>query len=144
MVPERVPACSAELTCMSLPPQVSSRDTTTMALLLFTVTVPPVLPAALTTGIVYAQKRLRKKKIFCISPQRINICGQINLVCFDKVWSKLSTLEVNDFKVQQSWKRPPRMPGSLRSFHRWEHWGQRRSHSELAWDHVLEAHSTES
>lgn len=85
MVPERVPACSAELTCMSLPPQVSSRDTTTMALLLFTVTVPPVLPAALTTGIVYAQKRLRKKKIFCISPQRINICGQINLVCFDKV-----------------------------------------------------------
>ncbi|XP_040477668.1 probable cation-transporting ATPase 13A5 [Ursus maritimus] len=63
---------------------VSSRDTTTMALLLFTVTVPPVLPAALTTGIVYAQKRLRKKKIFCISPQRINICGQINLVCFDK------------------------------------------------------------
>ncbi|XP_034846625.1 probable cation-transporting ATPase 13A5 [Mirounga leonina] len=63
---------------------VSSRDTTAMALLLFTVTVPPVLPAALTTGIVYAQKRLKKKKIFCISPQRINMCGQINLVCFDK------------------------------------------------------------
>ncbi|XP_073088005.1 probable cation-transporting ATPase 13A5 isoform X2 [Manis javanica] len=56
----------------------------TMALILLTVTVPPVLPAALTTGIVYAQKRLKKKKIFCISPQRINMCGQINLVCFDK------------------------------------------------------------
>ncbi|XP_007946209.1 probable cation-transporting ATPase 13A5 [Orycteropus afer afer] len=63
---------------------VPSRDTVTMALLLLTVTVPPVLPAALTTGIVYAQKRLKKKKIFCISPQRINMCGQLNLVCFDK------------------------------------------------------------
>ncbi|EPY85301.1 putative cation-transporting ATPase 13A5 [Camelus ferus] len=63
---------------------VSQRDTAAMALLLLTVTVPAVLPAALTTGIVYAQKRMRKKKIFCISPQRINMCGQINLVCFDK------------------------------------------------------------
>ncbi|MBZ3889930.1 putative cation-transporting ATPase 13A5 [Sciurus carolinensis] len=64
--------------------EVSPRDTATMALILLTVTVPPVLPAALTIGIVYAQKRLKKKKIFCISPQRINMCGQINLVCFDK------------------------------------------------------------
>uniref|UniRef100_A0A8C5EYK9 ATPase 13A5 n=1 Tax=Gopherus evgoodei TaxID=1825980 RepID=A0A8C5EYK9_9SAUR len=60
-------------------------ETVAMALLLFTVSVPPAIPAALTTGIVYAQKRLKNKKIFCISPQRINICGQINLVCFDKV-----------------------------------------------------------
>uniref|UniRef100_A0A8B9EBV6 Cation-transporting ATPase n=1 Tax=Anser cygnoides TaxID=8845 RepID=A0A8B9EBV6_ANSCY len=56
-----------------------------MALLLLTVAVPPAIPAALTTGTVYAQRRLKKKKIFCITPQRINICGQINLVCFDKV-----------------------------------------------------------
>uniref|UniRef100_A0A8C4KWC7 Cation-transporting ATPase n=1 Tax=Equus asinus asinus TaxID=83772 RepID=A0A8C4KWC7_EQUAS len=71
------------LVCAS-PPQVSFGNTAPMALLLLTVTVPPVLPAALTTGIVYAQKRLKKRKIFCISPQRINMCGQINLVCFDK------------------------------------------------------------
>ncbi|XP_008070000.1 probable cation-transporting ATPase 13A5 [Carlito syrichta] len=64
--------------------RVPSRDTVTMALLLLTTTVPPVLPAALTIGIVYAQKRLKRKKIFCISPQRINMCGQLNLVCFDK------------------------------------------------------------
>ncbi|KAM5292237.1 putative cation-transporting ATPase 13A5 [Ctenodactylus gundi] len=64
--------------------EASPQDTTTMALLLLTVTVPPALPAALTIGIVYAQKRLKKKQIFCISPQRINMCGQINLVCFDK------------------------------------------------------------
>ncbi|XP_068175022.1 polyamine-transporting ATPase 13A3 isoform X2 [Antennarius striatus] len=51
---------------------------------IITITVPPALPAALTAGIVYAQRRLKHLGIFCISPQRINICGQINLVCFDK------------------------------------------------------------
>ncbi|XP_041659728.1 probable cation-transporting ATPase 13A3 [Cheilinus undulatus] len=49
-----------------------------------TITVPPALPAAMTAGIVYAQRRLKRIGIFCISPQRINICGQLNLVCFDK------------------------------------------------------------
>lgn len=52
---------------------------------IITITVPPALPAAMTAGIVYAQRRLKGIGIFCISPQRINICGQINLVCFDKV-----------------------------------------------------------
>lgn len=86
-----------------------------MALILPTTTVSPVLPAALTTGMVYAQKRLRKKKIFCISPHRINMCGQINLVCFDKVRAQLSGLEGPDFKARQGWEglgaglvRPPR------------------------------------
>ncbi|KAJ7412937.1 hypothetical protein WISP_93812 [Willisornis vidua] len=52
---------------------------------IITITVPPALPAAMTAGIVYAQRRLKKIGIFCISPQRINICGQLNLVCFDKI-----------------------------------------------------------
>ncbi|XP_063772495.1 polyamine-transporting ATPase 13A3 isoform X2 [Pseudophryne corroboree] len=51
---------------------------------IITITVPPALPAAMTAGIVYAQRRLKKIGIFCISPQRINICGQLNLICFDK------------------------------------------------------------
>ncbi|XP_054838156.1 polyamine-transporting ATPase 13A3 [Eublepharis macularius] len=51
---------------------------------IITITVPPALPAAMTAGIVYAQRRLKKAGIFCISPQRINVCGQLNLVCFDK------------------------------------------------------------
>lgn len=51
---------------------------------IITITVPPALPAAMTAGIVYAQRRLKKLGIFCISPQRINICGQLNLICFDK------------------------------------------------------------
>ncbi|XP_030608317.1 probable cation-transporting ATPase 13A3 isoform X2 [Archocentrus centrarchus] len=49
-----------------------------------TITVPPALPAAMTAGIVYAQRRLKHVGIFCISPQRINMCGQLNVVCFDK------------------------------------------------------------
>uniref|UniRef100_A0A665U7H4 ATPase 13A3 n=1 Tax=Echeneis naucrates TaxID=173247 RepID=A0A665U7H4_ECHNA len=51
---------------------------------IITITVPPALPAAMTAGIVYAQRRLKRVGIFCISPQRINVCGQLNLVCFDK------------------------------------------------------------
>ncbi|XP_054482995.1 polyamine-transporting ATPase 13A3-like isoform X2 [Anoplopoma fimbria] len=51
---------------------------------IITITVPPALPAAMTAGIVYAQRRLKRVGIFCISPQRINMCGQLNLVCFDK------------------------------------------------------------
>ena len=49
-----------------------------------TIVVPPALPAAMTVGTYYAQNRLRKASIFCISPQRINICGKLKLVCFDK------------------------------------------------------------
>ncbi|KAF5282157.1 hypothetical protein FQR65_LT02854 [Abscondita terminalis] len=51
---------------------------------IFTIVVPPALPAAITIATVYSQQRLKKLGIFCISPQRINICGKINLVCFDK------------------------------------------------------------
>ncbi|XP_006898602.1 PREDICTED: probable cation-transporting ATPase 13A4 [Elephantulus edwardii] len=62
----------------------SPEEVVKKALDVITIAVPPALPAALTTGIIYAQRRLQKKGIFCISPQRINVCGQLNLVCFDK------------------------------------------------------------
>jgi len=55
------------------------------ALDLVTVIVPPALPAAMTVGTIYAQNRLKKRGIFCISPPRINLCGKVRLVCFDKV-----------------------------------------------------------
>ncbi|XP_061189779.1 polyamine-transporting ATPase 13A3-like [Saccostrea echinata] len=51
---------------------------------LITIAVPPALPAALTIGIVFAQSRLKKSQIYCISPHSINISGTINVVCFDK------------------------------------------------------------
>ncbi|XP_068137271.1 probable cation-transporting ATPase 13A4 [Hyperolius riggenbachi] len=53
-------------------------------LIIITTAVPPALSAALSTGIMYAQRRLKKKGIFCISPQRINVCGRLNIICFDK------------------------------------------------------------
>uniref|UniRef100_A0A146M0L3 Cation-transporting ATPase n=1 Tax=Lygus hesperus TaxID=30085 RepID=A0A146M0L3_LYGHE len=54
------------------------------ALDLITIVVPPALPAAMTVGRMYAQTRLERSKIFCISPRTINVSGSINCVCFDK------------------------------------------------------------
>ena len=54
------------------------------ALDLITIVIPPALPAAMTIGVVFAQSRLMRSNIFCISPRSINISGCINCVCFDK------------------------------------------------------------
>lgn len=54
------------------------------ALDLITIVVPPQLPAALTIGQAFALSRLKKKKIFCISPQRTNVAGRLDVMCFDK------------------------------------------------------------
>lgn len=54
------------------------------ALDLITIVVPPALPATLTIGTNFALSRLKKKQIFCISPQRVNVGGKLDLVCFDK------------------------------------------------------------
>ncbi|KAA0192532.1 Cation-transporting ATPase [Fasciolopsis buskii] len=51
---------------------------------LITVCVPPALPMAMTVGVVFAQRRLRSKRIYCINPSLINVCGVINVTCFDK------------------------------------------------------------
>lgn len=54
------------------------------ALDLITIVVPPALPATLTIGTNFALSRLRKKQIFCISPQRVNVGGKLDVMCFDK------------------------------------------------------------
>jgi cation-transporting ATPase 13A2 len=51
---------------------------------LFTITVPPSLPAAMSIGMMFAIRRLKKKKIFCISPPKINISGRVSTCVFDK------------------------------------------------------------
>ncbi|XP_056008608.1 polyamine-transporting ATPase 13A3-like isoform X2 [Ostrea edulis] len=51
---------------------------------IITIIVPPALPAAMTVGTVFAQSRLKKKGIYCISPPRINFCGRLDVFCFDK------------------------------------------------------------
>ncbi|TDL26307.1 Ca-transporting ATPase [Rickenella mellea] len=54
------------------------------ALDLITVVVPPALPATLSIGTSFAIGRLRKSGIFCISPNRVNVSGKVNICCFDK------------------------------------------------------------
>ncbi|KAE9523697.1 hypothetical protein AGLY_015915 [Aphis glycines] len=51
---------------------------------IYTVVVPPALPAAMTIGIVHSMKRLKRLKIYCTCQTRINVAGKIKLVCFDK------------------------------------------------------------
>ncbi|KAH7816798.1 putative P-type ATPase (P-ATPase) Superfamily Protein [Monocercomonoides exilis] len=51
---------------------------------LVTIAVPPTLPAVMSAGSAYALARLKKKKIFCISPQRVNVAGKVKVMCFDK------------------------------------------------------------
>ncbi|OJJ55329.1 hypothetical protein ASPSYDRAFT_159263 [Aspergillus sydowii CBS 593.65] len=54
------------------------------ALDLITIVVPPALPATLTIGTNFALSRLKNKSIFCISPQRVNVGGKLDVICFDK------------------------------------------------------------
>jgi len=54
------------------------------ALDLITIIVPPALPATLTIGTSFALSRLRKREIFCISPNRVNVAGTVDVMCFDK------------------------------------------------------------
>ncbi len=54
------------------------------ALNLVFITVPPALPAAMTAGIVFSLSRLKSKRIYCISPERINVAGRVNMMVFDK------------------------------------------------------------
>ena len=51
---------------------------------LLTICVPPALPAAMTCGVVFAINRLKEQKIFCISPNRVNVAGRISTYVFDK------------------------------------------------------------
>eukprot|EP01027_Heterolobosea_sp_BB2_P018893 GEZU01026547.1.p1 GENE.GEZU01026547.1~~GEZU01026547.1.p1 ORF type:complete len:1107 (+),score=113.23 GEZU01026547.1:410-3322(+) len=51
---------------------------------LVTIVVPPTLPVAMTVGTAYALRRLKKQKIYCISPPRVNFAGTVKLMCFDK------------------------------------------------------------
>jgi cation-transporting ATPase 13A3/4/5 len=51
---------------------------------LITITVPPILPSAMTMGTVYSISRLKSKRIFCIAPPKVNVAGRVNLMVFDK------------------------------------------------------------
>ena len=62
----------------------STKDIIFESVDLITIVVPPALPAAMTIGIVLANRRLVPKNIFCISPRTINVAGAVDCCCFDK------------------------------------------------------------
>ncbi|XP_032597910.1 polyamine-transporting ATPase 13A2 isoform X2 [Drosophila grimshawi] len=76
---------------------------------LITIVVPPALPAAMTVGRFYAQKRLKTCNIFCISPRSINVAGSIDCCCFDKtgtltedgldMWGVVPKSSTNQFQI---------------------------------------------
>jgi cation-transporting ATPase 13A2 len=38
----------------------------------------------MTIGIEFSTSRLRKRKIFCINPTKVNVAGRVKVCCFDK------------------------------------------------------------
>ncbi|XP_054164736.1 polyamine-transporting ATPase 13A3-like [Oppia nitens] len=54
------------------------------ALDLFTIAVPPELPASMTIASIFVDNRLRANQIYCMSPKSINMSGCVDCVCFDK------------------------------------------------------------
>lgn len=50
---------------------------------LFTVAVPPILPAAMSIGTSLAIGRLREHWIFCVSPAKVAVAGKATIVCID-------------------------------------------------------------
>ncbi|GAB9464811.1 hypothetical protein Gpo141_00002237 [Globisporangium polare] len=51
---------------------------------MFSAVLNPLLPVVITIGQVNAAKRLQKKDVFCLNPQRITLCGKVRVFCFDK------------------------------------------------------------
>ncbi|MCL4126860.1 UNVERIFIED_CONTAM: hypothetical protein GTU68_048858 [Idotea baltica] len=63
---------------------------------LLTFVIPPIIPATITAINLWAQKRLQKNKIFCLSSNYINLAGPVDLVCFDKT----GTLTEDDLSLE--------------------------------------------
>ena len=63
---------------------VSGEEIALRSLDVLTIAVPPALPATLSICITFAIGRLRRAQIFCLSPQRINVAGKVNVAVFDK------------------------------------------------------------
>jgi len=74
--------------CITLPKLIKNgedgAELVDKSLDLLTITVPPALPATMSVGVAFAISRLKKSKIFCISPPRVNVSGMIQIMVFDK------------------------------------------------------------
>lgn len=81
------------------------------ALDLITITVPPALPIAMSIATAFSVRRLKKDSIFCTSPQRINVCGRIDVMCFDKTGT-LTEDSLDVHGVLPARARPGSVPSS--------------------------------
>jgi cation-transporting ATPase 13A2 len=73
----------------------STKNIVFRSLDLITIAVPPSLPAILASSVAFSIKRLKKQKVFCIQPGRVNICGRVETFVFDKT----GTLTEDGLKV---------------------------------------------
>ncbi|CAO1613156.1 unnamed protein product [Jaminaea pallidilutea] len=70
---------------------------------LFTICVPPALPAAMSLCTTFALSRLKRGAIYCISPQRINVAGKVSIAVFDKTGTLTETgLDVRGVRIPAS------------------------------------------
>jgi len=77
-----------------------------------TIAVPPALPLALNIALISTFDRLKKKKILCSNPERINAAGAINCICYDKTGTlttdglTLNHVLLNDLEESKSLDAP--------------------------------------
>jgi len=69
----------------------SAKDVILNSLDILTFVVPPMLPAALTATTAFAQRRLKARKIYCLSAKHISLAGGVDVVCFDKTGTLTET-----------------------------------------------------
>ena len=48
-----------------------------------TLSIPPILPAAMSVGSSMAIRRLKESEIYCVSPAKIVIAGKVSMICVD-------------------------------------------------------------
>jgi cation-transporting P-type ATPase 13A2 len=66
----------------------------------FTLPIPPELPVAMTIGVIFALRKLKKKGIHCINPSRINVGGWVSIMVLDKTGTLTEEgLSVNTCKI---------------------------------------------
>ena len=89
------------------------------ALNIFTFTIPPALPAALTVGTFFAVLRLRKSGVFCIQPMRVNLGAHIKTFVFDKTGT-LTEDSVSVYGFRPSIQQEGRISASVPVFTEFE------------------------
>lgn len=58
---------------------------------LITITVPPSLATVMSQGMAFAVQSLKKHRIQCTSPPKVNLCGSVKTVVFDKTGTLTET-----------------------------------------------------